>query len=97
VAGLSDYLELTAGEARVQFRALLARRPVSAGRQVTFLPVETLLCLAASFVVNHRHYGHGTEGRAPQQVTRRAPPAGFEPAHTAPEAVALSPELWGLG
>ena len=24
------------------------------------------------------------------------PPAGFEPAHTAPEAVALSPELWGL-
>jgi RimJ/RimL family protein N-acetyltransferase len=29
-------------------------------------------------------------------VTRRAPPAGFEPAHTAPEAVALSPELWGL-
>ncbi len=27
---------------------------------------------------------------------RVAPPAGFEPAHTAPEAVALSPELWGL-
>ena len=27
---------------------------------------------------------------------RKAPPAGFEPAHTAPEAVALSPELWGL-
>src|SRR6266571_3062916 len=27
---------------------------------------------------------------------REAPPAGFEPAHTAPEAVALSPELWGL-
>ena len=25
------------------------------------------------------------------------PPAGFEPAHTAPEAVALSPELRGLG
>jgi hypothetical protein len=25
-----------------------------------------------------------------------APPAGFEPALTAPEAVALSPELWGL-
>ena len=28
--------------------------------------------------------------------SRWAPPAGFEPAHTAPEAVALSPELWGL-
>src|SRR5271166_3776930 len=25
-----------------------------------------------------------------------APPAGFEPALTAPEAVALAPELWGL-
>ena len=25
-----------------------------------------------------------------------APPAGFEPAHPAPEAGALSPELWGL-
>ena len=30
------------------------------------------------------------------QVFEKAPPAGFEPAHTAPEAVALSPELWGL-
>src|SRR5579864_1902407 len=28
--------------------------------------------------------------------SRWAPPAGFEPAHTAPEADALSPELWGL-
>ncbi len=26
----------------------------------------------------------------------KAPPVGFEPTHTAPEAVALSPELWGL-
>ena len=28
---------------------MLARRPVASGRQVTFLPVETLLCLACSF------------------------------------------------
>ena len=27
---------------------------------------------------------------------QQAPPAGFEPAHPAPEAGALSPELWGL-
>ena len=27
---------------------------------------------------------------------RWVPPVGFEPTHTAPEAVALSPELWGL-
>src|ERR1700722_16712372 len=43
-----------------------------------------------------------TPDRKYQQVSGRfawyrwAPPAGFEPAHTAPEAVALSPELWGL-
>ena len=28
-------------------------------------------------------------------ATFDAPPVGFEPTHTAPEAVALSPELWG--
>jgi hypothetical protein len=46
-----DYLDLTAGDAQAQFRMLLERRPVRQGRQVTFLPVETLLCLAASFLV----------------------------------------------
>lgn len=68
MADLADYLGLTVGQAREQFRALLSRRPVSSGRQVTFLPAETLLCLAASFVVNHRHYGHGTENRTPEPV-----------------------------
>src|SRR5215471_20689982 len=44
----------------------------------------------------------GTLGDRPTSVQTfefnplAAPPAGFEPAHTAPEAVALSPELWGL-
>jgi hypothetical protein len=52
VADRADYLDLTVSQAREQFQALLARRPVQSGRQVTFLPVETLLCLAASFVVN---------------------------------------------
>jgi putative restriction endonuclease len=68
VADLAGYLELTDGQAREQVRALLARRPVAAGRQVTFLPVETLLCLAASFVVNHRHFGGSTAARAPEPV-----------------------------
>jgi putative restriction endonuclease len=54
VADLAGYLELTVGQAREQFRALLTRRPVQGGRQVTFLPAETLLCLAASFLVNRR-------------------------------------------
>src|ERR1700689_4418977 len=47
---------------------LLVRRPVRQGRQVTFLPVETLLCLAASFVVNHRHFGGSTADQAPEPV-----------------------------
>jgi putative restriction endonuclease len=59
---------LTVREAREQFGALLARRPVPNGRQVPFLPTETLLCLAASFVVNHRHYGGRTARQAPQPV-----------------------------
>jgi hypothetical protein len=32
----------------------------------------------------------------PYDLVVEAPPVGFEPTHTAPEAVALSPELWGL-
>jgi hypothetical protein len=47
VAGLTDYLELSVGQAREQYQALASRRPVSGGRQMNFLPVETLLCFAA--------------------------------------------------
>lgn len=38
------------------------------GRQVDFTPVETLLCLAASLVVNHRKYGGSTSHLASQPV-----------------------------
>ena len=72
MAALADYLDLTAGDAQGQFRMLLERRPVQQGRQVTFLPVETLLCLAASFVVNHRHFGGGTAHQAPEPVASLA-------------------------
>lgn len=65
---LADYLDLSVSQARDQFRALLGRRPVIRGRQVTFVPAETLLCLAASFLVNHRHYGGGTAHQAPEPV-----------------------------
>ena len=68
MTGLADYLELTAVQAREQFQDLLRRRSVSSGRQVTFLPAETLLCLAASYLVNHRHFGGGTASRAPEPV-----------------------------
>ena len=68
MADLADYLDLTASQAGEQLRVLLARRPVPGGKQVTFMPAETLLCLAASFVVNHRHYGGGTAHQAPEPV-----------------------------
>ena len=68
MADLADYLELTTSQARQQFRELVRRNPVSSGRQVTFLPVETLLCLAASFQVNHRHFGGSTAHQAPEPV-----------------------------
>lgn len=69
MAELTDYLDISVDTAAAQFRELLARRAVPAGqRQVTFLPVETLLCLAASFIVNHRQFGSGTAHRAPEPV-----------------------------
>jgi putative restriction endonuclease len=69
VAELADYLGLRAPAARAQFRGILARPDVPAGRrQVDFVPVETLLCLAASFVVDHSRFGSGTAHRAPEPV-----------------------------
>ncbi len=65
---LADYLDLSVGQARDQYRALLARRPAQGSRQVTFLPAETLLCLAASFVVNAHQFGGSTAHRAPEPV-----------------------------
>lgn len=65
---LSDYLDLTISAARPQYQMLLERQPVSSGKQVRFLPVETLLCLAASFVVNHRSFGGANAHRAPEPV-----------------------------
>jgi putative restriction endonuclease len=53
---LEDYLDLTASQAQDQYLARISRRPAP-GKQVIFSPVETLLCLAASFVINPRHFG----------------------------------------
>lgn len=72
MAELADFLELTDTQARRQFRELRRRPPVSTGRQVTFLPVETLLCLAASFLVSHRRYGGSTAHLAPEPVPELA-------------------------
>jgi putative restriction endonuclease len=72
VAGLADYLDLTVSQARDQYRALLTRRPVPWGKQVTFLPTETLLCLAASFVVDPRRFGGSNIHRVPEPVPELA-------------------------
>lgn len=72
MADLGSYLEISAAQAREQFRELL-RRPAFAGRrQVDFIPVETLLCLAASFVVNHWRFGGSTAHLAPAPVPELA-------------------------
>ena len=68
MADLADYLDLSVGQARGQFQALASRHPARGRRQVAFLPVETLLCLAASFLVNHRHFGGSTAHQAPEPV-----------------------------
>jgi putative restriction endonuclease len=71
--GLDDYLKLTVSDARAQFRLLLAREPAPDGkRQADFIPVETLLCLAASYEVNHRRYGGSTASRAGTPVPELA-------------------------
>lgn len=66
---LEDYVDISRSDAREQFKVLQKRTPRPFGkRQVTFLPVETLLCLAASRVVNHRMFGGSTAHRAPEPV-----------------------------
>lgn len=64
----TDYLGLTLGAARLQWRSIAQRAPVTHGRQVDFVPVETDMCLAASLLVNHRRYGGSTAHRAEQPV-----------------------------
>lgn len=71
MAGLEDYLDLTVSQARGQYRTLISRRPVP-GKQVAFSPVETLLCLAASFMVNPRQFGGANIHRVPQPVPELA-------------------------
>ena len=66
---LHDYLDLRLTAACEQWRSILNRKPVAEGsRQVVFLPVETLTCLAASLLVNHRQYGGSTAHRAVEPV-----------------------------
>lgn len=71
--GVDSYLELAVSHAPQQFRALLDRQPAVEGhKQVNFIPVETLLCVAAAFRVNHRSFGGSTAHLAGAPVPQLA-------------------------
>lgn len=65
---IGDYLDLKAGEAMSQWRSILRRTPRPGARQEDFTPVETLLCLAASLVINHRRYRGSTAHLAEEPI-----------------------------
>jgi len=72
---LADYLDITPAAAREQWRRILVRPPRPDDpkfRQVDFVPIETLLCLAASILINHRSYGGSTAHAAPTPVPELA-------------------------
>ncbi|GAA3232734.1 HNH endonuclease [Dactylosporangium siamense] len=62
------YVDLGLAEAHEQWLAIEARTLVAGRRQAVFEPVETLLCLAASLVVDHRRYGGSSNHRAEEPV-----------------------------
>ncbi|MCK0117556.1 hypothetical protein MWU57_10985 [Isoptericola sp. S6320L] len=65
----ADYFDLTRAQAAQQWQGILARAwPAAGKRQVPFVPVETLLCLAAMFVVEHTRFGSSSAHRAPEPV-----------------------------
>ena len=63
---LSDYLDLTADQARSQWGRILRRVPKS--RQDPFTPVEAILCYGLFFVVDPHRYGGGRIDQAPPIV-----------------------------
>lgn len=69
MAELSEYLDISVADARRHFRTMVERAlPQPGTRQGDFTPTETLLCLAASFVVDHSRFGSGSAPRAPEPV-----------------------------
>lgn len=68
VLAASDYLNMTAADAASQWRSIYQRTMVTTGRQVDFVPVETVLCLVLSRTYNHRRYGGSTAHLAEEPV-----------------------------
>jgi putative restriction endonuclease len=73
VPKLKDYLNPSDASLRQQWETLMRRSWAAPGkRQSVFLPVETVLCLAASLRVNHRRFGSSTADGAPSPVPELA-------------------------
>lgn len=67
-----DVLQISPDEAEVQWISILDRPMAPGARQVDFLPVEVILCLMASLVVDHRRFGGSTADRAPTPIPELA-------------------------
>lgn len=82
-ARLSDVTRIDLASARHQMDLLAKRPTVPAGRrQSAFLPLETILCLAAMRAVDHRRFGGSTAhlaGSPVQELARlfRRPPSSI--------------------
>lgn len=69
----SDYTDIALSEALTQWDSITRRvAPAPGKRQVPFTPVETLLCLAAMFVVDHSRFGSSSAHRAPAPIQQLA-------------------------
>lgn len=68
-----DYLDVDLPSVRSQWRSIAQRAVMPRGqRQVAFVPVETLLCLAAMFLVEYSRFGSSSHHRAPSPVPELA-------------------------
>lgn len=69
----TDYLDLTPQAARREWLSILERRPVGPGqRQENFTPVETILCLAAMYLVDGSRFSNKAAVNAPSPVPELA-------------------------
>ncbi len=69
----ADYLDLTPEAARTHWLSILDRRPVERGKhQENFTPVETILCLAAMYLVDSSRFSNKAAVNAPRPVPELA-------------------------
>ncbi len=70
---LVDYLDLPLASALEQWRSIRGRTlPAPGENQVDYVPVETILCLAAMYLVDGTRFGSSTAHKAPRPVPELA-------------------------